>query len=147
MQTFLPYPSFTSSATSLDYRRLGKQRVECMQILKALRHGPVKLINGKVRKTPWYFHPAAVMWRNNQNALVEYGVTMCKEWIARGFNDTCFGKILEYWQSDQPSDLPSWIGNERFHASHRSNLLRKKKEFYAQYEWSEPDNLEYVWPQ
>ena len=37
MQTFLPYPDFTQSAKTLDYRRLGKQRVEAWQILNALR--------------------------------------------------------------------------------------------------------------
>ena len=33
MQTFLPYPDFVKSALVLDYRRLGKQRVEARQIL------------------------------------------------------------------------------------------------------------------
>jgi Pyrimidine dimer DNA glycosylase len=36
MQTFLPFPSFEESARVLDNKRLGKQRVETMQILKAL---------------------------------------------------------------------------------------------------------------
>jgi len=36
MQTFLPYASFAKSAACLDNRRLGKQRVEAMQILKIL---------------------------------------------------------------------------------------------------------------
>ena len=36
MQTFLPFKSFQKTAKCLDYRRLGKQRVETMQILKAL---------------------------------------------------------------------------------------------------------------
>jgi hypothetical protein len=35
MQTFLPYPDFARSAACLDYRRLGKQRVECLQIHRA----------------------------------------------------------------------------------------------------------------
>jgi Pyrimidine dimer DNA glycosylase len=34
MHTFLPYPSFEETASILDYRRLGKQRVEGFQILK-----------------------------------------------------------------------------------------------------------------
>lgn len=37
MQTFLPYADFSMSAKCLDYRRLGKQRVEAMQILNAIR--------------------------------------------------------------------------------------------------------------
>ena len=36
MQTFLPYKSFNKSFKVLDYRRLGKQRVEAMQILNVL---------------------------------------------------------------------------------------------------------------
>ena len=36
MQTFLPYESFAESAKVLDWRRLGKQRVEGMQIIKAI---------------------------------------------------------------------------------------------------------------
>jgi hypothetical protein len=36
MQTFLPYSSFEESARILDYRRLGKQRVEAWQILRSL---------------------------------------------------------------------------------------------------------------
>ena len=43
-------------------------------------------------------------------------------------------------------DYPPWFGNEKIHASHRSNLLRKDPEFYGKYGWTEPDNLEYVWP-
>lgn len=36
MQTFLPYPDFKKSAQCLDYQRLGKQRLECKQILQTL---------------------------------------------------------------------------------------------------------------
>ena len=35
---------------------------------------------------------------------------------------------------------------KKIHASHRSNLLRKDPEFYGKYGWTEPDNLEYIWP-
>ena len=41
MQTFLPHRSFSKSAETLDYRRLGKQRVEAKQILEAIRKGGV----------------------------------------------------------------------------------------------------------
>ena len=36
MQTFLPYPDFQLSAECLDYKRLGKQRLEAFQLLVAL---------------------------------------------------------------------------------------------------------------
>ena len=36
MQTFLPYPDFRESLESLDYKRLGKQRVEALQLVKSI---------------------------------------------------------------------------------------------------------------
>jgi hypothetical protein len=48
MQTFLPVANFKESAKILDYRRLGKQRVEARQILNALQ--------GKSKG--WANHPA-----------------------------------------------------------------------------------------
>lgn len=36
MQTFLPYEDFNQSTAVLDRQRLGKQRVEALQLLKAI---------------------------------------------------------------------------------------------------------------
>ena len=55
MQTFVPYPDLHDSAAVLDYRRLGKQRVEAYQIIRAALH----LSKG------WGNHPATRMWANN----------------------------------------------------------------------------------
>ena len=33
MQTFLPFADFAETAAVLDHRRLGKQRIEVLQIL------------------------------------------------------------------------------------------------------------------
>ena len=38
MQTFLPHPDFAATARVLDKRRLGKQRVEAIQVLRGLTH-------------------------------------------------------------------------------------------------------------
>jgi hypothetical protein len=38
------------------------------------------------------------------------------------------------------------LGDEAFHASHRSNLLRKDRDYYGAFGWTEPDDLPYVWP-
>ena len=40
MQTFLHEPDFARNARALDSRRLGKQRVEALQILRALTREP-----------------------------------------------------------------------------------------------------------
>jgi len=142
MQTFLPYPDFDQSAKILDYRRLGKQRVEAWQILNTLI--------GK--SSGWKNHPAVRMWRGYEETLAHYGMAMCDEWIRRGYKDTLRPrfeamlpenyKLLYYYSFT----YPTWWGNEQFHRSHRSNLLRKKPDFYRELWPKECDTLSYVWP-
>jgi len=134
MQTFLPYADFTRSARCLDYRRLGKQRVEALQILRALR--------GKSRG--WRNHPAVRMWRGHDGALIDYALAICAEWSARGYRDSVARKLRRFHPRSHAR--PAWLGGRTFHASHRSNLLRKDQEYYGRFGWSEPSNLEYVWP-
>jgi hypothetical protein len=134
MQTFLPYPHFAESAKTLDYRRLGKQRVEVLQLLKALREGG-----------GWSNHPAAKMWRGYEDALVYYGAVMCREWLNRGYKDTCLDKIQSFATKSVITE-PPWLGGSDFHAAHRSNLLRKDPVHYGQFGWTEPNDLPYIWP-
>lgn len=135
MQTFVPYDDIQKSASVLDRQRLGKQRVETLQLLNA--------IAGKSKG--WVSHPAAVMWKNNVNGLIAYGVAMCDEWVSRGYADTCRDKILAHGAADF-DDMPFWWGDETVHASHRANLLRKMPEFYSQFDWQEDPSMPYVWP-
>ncbi len=129
MQTFLPYPDFNKSMKVLDYRRLGKQRVEAMQIHNAL--------TGK--SDGWKNHPATKMWKGYENALAEYmNVAIC-EWINRGYKNT-----MKIYQVDSYI-LPNWFGNPVFHLSHQSNLLRKQPEHYAKY-FNVPNDIPYYWP-
>ena len=137
MQTFLPYRNFEKSAMHLDNKRLGKQRVECLQILKALTNP----------KYGWKNHPAVKMWKGYEHALVEYGIEICDEWVGRGFKDTCREKIVNIALTlPFRQDMPEWLGDEKLHASHRANLKRKDPEFYGRFAWDEPDYLPYVWP-
>lgn len=138
MQTFLPYSSYTKSAQVLDMRRLGKQRVETLQILNALTDPGYG----------WQNHPAVNMWRGYEFELIEYGIAICNEWISRGYKDTCLGKITEKIDNipEDSVDFPPWIGSMDFHLSHQSNLLRKDPVYYNQYFNNVSDDLEYVWP-
>lgn len=140
MQTFLPSPSYSESARILDYRRLGKQRVETKQILLAMS----KTSGG------WVNHPATKMWRGYEVELCQYGLHMCCEWVRRGYKDTLgeffMDSLWQYESDGRTLALPPWMGDERIHASHRSNLLRKDREFYSQYGWAEPDDMPYIWP-
>lgn len=140
MQTFLPSSSFQASAECLDRQRLGKQRVECLQILRAL-HEP---------GYGWRHHPAVRMWRGYDRALTCYAHAVCTEWTRRGYEDNTLGRILEYAsiKGAFTSDLtmPHWLGSAQFHASHRAALLHKNPEHYGQFGWSEQPQLDYVWP-
>lgn len=137
MQTFLPYPDYRESARVLDDRRLGKQRVESKQILRALR-----------RETEgWRNHPATRMWRRHEGALVWYSIAVCVEWRARGFDDTLLNYfIYRSWEYRHPIP-PPWMNDPDFHRAHRSNLLRKDPEHYGPlFEDGLPADLPYVWP-
>lgn len=141
MQTFLPYASFYDSARCLDNKRLGKQRVETKQILMALCGETLA----------WRNHPAVRMWEGYPLALCVYGTIMCAEWRARGFKDTLQSYFSEWEYADHGiwfnlGPMPEWMGYESFHASHRSNLLRKHPSHYGQFGWKEPADLPYVWP-
>ena len=41
--------------------------------------------------------------------------------------------------------FPHWLGDVRFHSSHRANLLRKDYEYYSQFGWTENPKSPYVW--
>lgn len=142
MQTFLPFSDFRASARVLDRRRLGKQRVECLQLLN------VNL--GLTARRGWFNHPAARMWRNHELWLVFYAIVICEEWLDRGYKDTLLPRFvrmsLRIPSATILSPPPPWLGREDLHASHRSNLLRKDPSWYGQFSWSEPNDLPYVWP-
>lgn len=146
MQTFVPYGSdFTSNAMVLDRQRLGKQRVEGMQILNTLLG----------YSSGWSSHPAVKMWEKYEQALVKYTLEMCNIWTALGYKDTCATKILEksiesglfvpetVWADIK---MPDWLDDPEVTDSHKSNLLRKLPNHYEKY-WPEmsPD-LPYKWP-
>lgn len=138
MQTFLPYPSFSMSAMVLDRQRLGKQRVEAVQILNTLLGF----------SDAWENHPAVRMWAGYESALVSYGYAVCDEWRGRGYQDNMWSKFKEFSNIIRSATctLPDWMGNKEFHLSHQSNLVRKWPEYYGLLFPGVPNNLPYVWP-
>ncbi len=141
MQTFLPYASFALSAEVLDPPRLGKQRVETFQLLRA----------NTIADYGWRHHPAAKMWAGYLPALVAYGLAMTDAWTAAGHADTVRAKLLAFapeveGRPQEDLALPSWLGDPAFHLSHRSNLVRKDPEFYRPLFGDIPDDLPYIWP-
>lgn len=149
MQTFLPYADFARSAAALDARRLGKQRVEALQVLRGLT----------VPGYGWRRHPAVRMWTGHEEALVRYGLEVCRTWCREGRQDTCAGTLLADFTArvgDGPVRsqdelagaglLPRWLGDPAFHRSHQSALVRKDPAFYAEIFPGVIDDLPYVWP-
>jgi hypothetical protein len=134
MQTFVPEDTFGACAAVLDNKRLGKQRVEVLQILRARTGG----------SWGWRNHPATQMWAGHEAGLCAYGIAICDEWTGRGYKDTCADKMRAIIEPD-PTDLPWWWGNVDVIQSHRSNLVRKAPDFYRPRYSDVPDSLPYLW--
>lgn len=134
MQTFLPYPDFYQSAACLDRQRLGKQRVEGYQILRTL----LGISSG------WANHPATRMWRGYEHVLRAYTDACIDEWLARGYVNNI---VLPTIPPEYPyQGKPPWLGDDRLHSSHRSNLLRKQPSHYNQFGWTDDPAAPYYWP-
>lgn len=143
MITFLPYPDFAMTASVLDNKRLGKQRVECRMVLNALTGFNVG----------WRMHPATVMWEGHLNWLLRYHNAITREWIARGYRHAAwhpFYRIVEqYDRGHEHLDrgvYPPWLGMEKLHSSHRAALLAKNPDWYSRFGWTEEPKIEYFWP-
>jgi len=133
MQTFLPVADFYESVKILDKKRAWKQVVEAKQILDILA--------GKT--IGWKTHPAVLMWKSYETALTQYYNIFWSYCVKIHKIKTKKTTLLP---ESKNIIMPFWFGEEQFHSSHRSNLLRKNFEFYSQYGWQEPSDKLYVWP-
>ena len=138
MQIFLPYKSFKKSAETLDFQRLGKQRVEALQIINIIEGNPRK--DGLPYKG-WLNHPCIIMWRKYVSALKLYHNIIVNEWIKRGYKNN----MSLYKLNDVEILYPNWLGNKKFHLSHRSNLIRKNYAFYKKFKWHVDPIAGYIW--
>lgn len=142
MQTFLPYDDFHKSASVIDNQRLGNQCYrECFT-----------LFNGG-----WKHHPASKMWQGHIRALAEYGFAVSLEMAGRKnkhnkhkWRDEVIRRWIPFWYTamkETPNTgKPPWLGDQKFHDAHKSNLIRKDPEHYGKLWPDIPDDLEYVWP-
>lgn len=138
MQTFMPHMFFSDVAKCLDNRRLNKQKVECKQIFLALTDP----------NYGWQNHPAVLMWKGFEFALLDYALYIAEECIKRGMKDT-----LKPFFHDAARDYnfkqfgaPAWVYDERLISSHRANLLRKDPVHYGKFGWKEQPAMHYFWP-
>ena len=148
VQTFVPFESFTHSAAVLDQRRLGKQRVEILQILRALARPGYG----------WGSYPAVLMWRGHEEALGAYARAVADAWDALGFRDTTRTSIaaelaalgIDTVRSQEElaaaGQLPAWLGDPQLHRSHRSALIRKDPDHYGRHFPEDREDVPYHWP-
>lgn len=115
MQLFLAYPDTNQAASILDNSRLGNQ---CYRETKTLYNGG------------WRNHPAYKMIKDYPAFTAQYGLSLAQEMGRRNcWKPEVVIKWIKFWQDElnkySSVDNPPWLGNNDFHASHRSNLIRK----------------------
>lgn len=145
MQTFLISSIPEETARLLDRQRLGKQRVEAIQILNVLTTP-----ESETAKPGWVNHPAVRMWRGHEKFLLYvYLTAMMAEWERRGYKNTkCeehYNRLITLVGPNENVKAPDWFSKELF-LSHKSNLIRKDPLYYGRLWRGVPKDLEYVWP-
>jgi hypothetical protein len=139
MQTFLVDYVLIRNFQCLDNKRLGKQRVECLQILNTLE--------GKSKG--WRHHPAVLMWTGYEDLLRYYMDFCILEWKRRGFKNSM--ALNHEWEKlpglkdtnpsvwlsckSGPFAHPQWWGDPRILNSHKANLYRKDPVWYGKFNW------------
>lgn len=132
MQTFLPLPNYFESMKCLDPKRLGNQ---------VWREG-LTLIRGG-----WPNHPASKMWKGYEYHLGLYLLAGIDILSIRGKHYVEIkNKIVVEMKKFKDTGKPWWLGDNRLHSSHRSNLIRKNPEWYGKFKWSESNDIPYYWP-
>lgn len=112
-------------AANLDSKRLGKQRVEGLQIRRALANK----YNGA-----WQNHPAVLMWRGYEKHLDNYILHCCMAWRDRGYVDNVEPALRDEFDAGYSFDLdiPPFV-TERLVISHRGNLYMKDPIHYKSF--------------
>lgn len=170
MQTFLPFKDFRLSAEYLDDKRLGKQRVENLQLIQAMSGWklittekilhpwrgvltePLPRAQWKLRRDPvgWTNHPCKKMWTGFEGLFRDYQYWVTTEWVSRGFKDTCWEKFNCVWnhayEEDETEGLPWWYDDDKFHEMYQSLLIRKNPDYYRPLFPDTPDDIEFKFP-
>lgn len=158
MQTFLPSTNFSWAAKMLDSKRLNKQILEGYQILNVL--------SGQSPTGGWRNHPAVLMWKNHEGALLKYLDYMIIEAKLRGIKtdknesniQNLSNKVGKNWNTSMPDWFNDDLTSMRIVTTHRANLFKKDPMYYMKYQYAVdspynspccPDRKEpckYYWP-
>ena len=136
MMTFLPFAEFKASAEALDTKRLQNQRTEARFVLEWLENRGFDL----------RAYGAARMWKGYKDALAAYYNACLDAYEAHGYVN---GPTMQRAAVPEKVEMPPWLGDERFHAAQRAQLLLKKPDYYSEKGWdAAPPELgvDYVFP-
>ena len=75
---------------------------------------------------------AARMWKGYRDALAAYYNACLDAYEARGYVN---GPTMQRASVPTEVEMPPWLGDERFHAAQRAQLLVKKPEYYSEKGW------------
>ena len=125
VNTFILSNSPRTCVTLLDYRRLGKQRVEAKQIIDTIEN----------KTDGWKNHPVSKMWKDHVIGLKYYFNCCVDEWVNRGYKNTMIKYDLsDYLLPDGSYDelklLPWFYYNKQIQESFKASLYRKEPDFY-----------------
>ena len=135
VNTFILSNSPQKCVKFLDYKRLGKQRVEAKQIIDALEGS----------KSGWSNHPVSKMWKDDIIGLKYYYNCCVDEWISRGYKNTMVKYDVEF--VDEKDILPWFYTNKQIQESFKASLLRKNPEYYEKMWSCDEDYMKngYIW--
>lgn len=136
MQTFLPSTNFAWAAQMLDSKRLNKQILEGYQILNVL--------SGQSPTGGWRNHPAVLMWKNHEGALLNYINYMIAEAKMRGIKtdknesniNSLFAKVGKAWNTSMPKWFNDDLVSMRIITTHRASLFDKDPLYYAKFQYA-----------
>eukprot|EP01080_Neovahlkampfia_damariscottae_P001350 gene1350-11432_t len=161
---------FQKTAQALDSKRLGKQRVEAMQILNILlkraridgkmyteeetkqllkentsKNWPFEIprekVQKKIIKPSWSNHPVTTLWKDHVEALKLYYNCIVEEWIERKYNNNLELEFID----ETTLDIPPFLNNEEFMIVQRRNMIRKNQEFYSKIFGDLEEKDGYMW--
>lgn len=126
------HTDFLINAKLLDDQRLGKQRVEAMQILHILQ--------GKQKG--FSKHPIVKSWQGYEDGLKYYINCCIYEWVQRGMQNN-----MKVYDIPDQIVVPWWVFWRPLIMSHRMMMTRKDKRYVGKFKVDDGyADYGYIWP-
>lgn len=138
---YLPHPDFEVSAQAFDSAMLQVNIDNIINLLENFHETEFAQPVDDRQRLAWKDHEVSLCW---------YGIVLCVEMERRQLHASSRARLE--WHLDMASagafsmDRPDWVGDERVHTSHQSQLIAHNPRVYAPAFPGIPDNLPVWWP-